>query len=454
MNEIIRRQRSYFLANQTKPVEFRIQQLKTLKQLLLENEAKLNDAVYQDFRKSPFDTYSTELALLYMEIDAAIRNIKKWSTPKRVKTNILNFPGKSYILPEPLGVCLIIGAWNYPYQLSFGPVISALAAGNTVVLKPSELPSNTSHLMAELVKRYFDPACFTVVEGGITETQTLLEQRFDKLFFTGSVTVGRIVYQAAAKHLTPVTLELGGKSPAFVLDDASLNLYARRLVWAKFLNAGQTCIAPDYVLVSEHLKDKLLETLAAEIQRQSFSLENNNYVQIINEKNLDRLSYLLEGCHIYCGGGLNRESRTMEPTLLDGIGFNAPVMQEEIFGPILPVIAFKSLEDAISEVKNREKPLSCYIYTKNTNLKEKILQEVSFGGGAVNDSIMHIANTQLPFGGVGQSGIGSYHGIHGFQTFSHFKSILEKGTWFEPSIKYHPHTGLQLTLMRWLSKLG
>lgn len=454
MKEIIEKQRHFYLSNQTKPISFRIQQLKTLKQLLKDNEPRLNEAIYNDFRKSAFDTFTTELALLYSEIDLAIRKIRKWSAPASVATNPINFPGKSYIIPEPYGVALVIGAWNYPYQLSFGPAIAAIAAGNTVILKPSELPSNTSRLMAELVRESFDPAFFTVLEGGVAETTALLEQRFDYIFFTGSVRVGRLVYEAAAKNLSPVTLELGGKSPAFILDDNQLEVSVKRLIWAKFLNAGQTCIAPDYVLLPTHLKQTFLEHAAATIRSEQFAIENGNYVQIINERNLQRLTDLLDKDKIYTGGGIDRFNRTLEPTLMHDVDFDDAVMQEEIFGPILPVLTFDSLDEALSILKNREKPLSCYVFTQDKSLKNKILSELSFGSGGVNDAIMHISNSNLPFGGVGQSGIGSYHGKHGFDTFSHHKSILEKSTRFEPSIKYYPHNALKLRLIRFFSKFN
>ncbi|MDD3079424.1 MAG: aldehyde dehydrogenase family protein [Paludibacter sp.] len=450
MNDIILNQKKFFNSNQTKDINFRISQLKKLKKILLENEERLHKAIYEDFRKSAFDNYSNELALLYIEIDDAIKHVKKWASRKHVSTNLVNFPAKSYIIPEPLGVSLVIGAWNYPYQLSLAPAIAAIAAGNTVVLKPSELPANTSHLMTEVINQNFDARFFTVVEGGVAETQQLLEQRFDKIFFTGSVPVGRIVYQAAAKHLTPVTLELGGKSPAFILDDKHLEMYVKRLVWAKFLNAGQTCIAPDYVLIRKSLKDRFIQLVIAEIEKEHFSVENQNYVQIINDKHIARLGKLLSEEKTIYGGNFDAVTRIFQPTVLDNVSFDDPVMQEEIFGPILPVISFESLDEAITKVKKREKPLSCYVFTQDKSLRDKILHEISFGGGAVNDAIMHIANNKVPFGGVGESGIGSYHGEYGFKTFSHYKSILDKPTWFEAPLKYFPHSE---TKFKWMKRM-
>lgn len=444
MEDIVKKQREFFNSNKTKTIDFRIQQLKKLRKLLTDNESLLNDAIYADFKKSAFDTFTNELALLYIDIDEAIRHVKKWAKRKSVKTNILNFPAKSYIIPEPLGVSLIIGAWNYPYQLSIAPAIASIGAGNTIILKPSELPNKTSKLMAKLINENFGPAYFIVIEGGISETTELLKQRFDKIFFTGSVPVGKIIYQAAAKYLTPVTLELGGKSPAIVTDDRHLEVIVKRLVWAKFLNAGQTCIAPDYVLVPQALEQRFLELVKKEIEKENFSVQNGNYIQIINTKNISRLANLLDMEKVYYGGNYDEQSRIFEPTIMHQVNFDDKVMQEEIFGPILPVITYQTLDAAIAKIKEGEKPLSCYIFTTNNTLKNKLLNELSFGGGAINDAIMHITNSNLPFGGVGESGIGSYHGEYGFKTFSHYKSILEKLTWIEPNLKYFPHSKLKL----------
>ena len=449
MNNLVQKQRNYFKTHETKSLNFRVQQLNKLQEVLKSNEKLIYDAVFKDFKKSEFDTFVTELALLYQDIKEAKKNLKKWAKVKRVKTNMLNFPAKSYIIPEPLGVCLVIGAWNYPYQLTLAPVIAAMTAGNTVVIKPSELSSETSTVMAKLINENFDPEYLKVIEGGIPETTELLEQKFDKIFFTGSTQVGKIVYQAAAKNLTPVTLELGGKSPAFVTKDCNLKMTVKRLVWAKFLNAGQTCIAPDYVLVDQTIEKEFLDLVKAEIKKENFSIENGNYTQIINDRNLDRLSQMIDTDKVYCGGEIERLDRVMQPTVLKGVTFNENVMQEEIFGPILPVISYTNLEDAILKVNDLPKPLSCYIFSSKKDQIKKILNKISFGGGAVNDAVMHIANSKLPFGGVGESGIGSYHGESGFKTFSHYKSILEKSTLMELSLKYYPHSN---TKLNWIQR--
>lgn len=452
MKEIITAQRNFFDTHATKNLHFRRKQLKILQQALEKNESLLHEAIYRDFKKSEFDNYTTELSLLYKDIIEARSNIFKWARTKPVSTGILNFPASSYIIPEPLGVSLVIGAWNYPYQLSFAPVIAAIAAGNTIILKPSELPSNTAAAMAKIVKENFDPAYFTVVEGGVEETQELLKQKFDKIFFTGSTRVGKIVYKAAAENLTPVTLELGGKSPAIVTESCNLKVSVRRLVWGKFLNAGQTCIAPDYVLVHKSIEQKFLERAKEEIISQHFAFENDNYLQIINNDNFERLTKMLNTEKIYYGGQTHKETRYIQPTIMQNVTMDDAVMQEEIFGPILPVITYKTIEEAIAKVNSLPKPLSCYLFTKSSSIKKKVLKEISFGGGAINETVMHISNSNLPFGGVGQSGIGNYHGEAGFKAFTHYKSVMDKPTWLDPSIRYYPHTPFRLKLMRWFLK--
>lgn len=450
MKTLVANQLAFFNTNQTKDIGWRIEQLKKLGNLLKTNESLLYQAIYTDFQKSEFDTFTTELSILYSEIDESIQKVNTWAKKKKVKTNLLNFPATSYIIPEPLGVTLVIGAWNYPFQLSLLPAIASIAAGNTVVVKPSEIASECSKTMAQLINSNFNPEFFKVVEGGVDETTELLAQRFDKIFFTGSVAVGKIVYAAAAKHLTPVTLELGGKSPAIITDDCNLKITVKRLVWAKFLNAGQTCIAPDYVLVSKKLEQPFLALVKKEIESQYFSVQNQNYVQIINSRNHRRLVDLIDKEKVYHGGSFDEQTRIIEPTIMHNVTFEDKVMQEEIFGPILPVIAYNSLDDAIAKIKAGEKPLSCYIFTSDAAVKNKLLKEISFGSGAINESLMQIANSHLPFGGVGESGMGAYHGEHGFRAFSHYKSVLEKSTLIEPSLKYFPHSIKKLKWIKWI----
>ena len=450
--KIVNQQKSFFNSNFTKEVNLRIETLKKLKLILKENEDKLYTAIYDDFKKSKFETYITELSLIYNELNDAIRNLKKWSKQKRVRTNLANFPAKSYIIPEPLGTILVISAWNYPYQIALIPAISAIAAGNTVVIKPSEIPNNTSKVLAQLINTNFDENHLTVIEGDVATTTELLQQKWDKIFFTGSTPVGKIIYKAAAENLTPVTLELGGKSPTFVLADCNIKITAKRIVWAKFLNAGQTCIAPDYLLVEKRVETKLLEALKKEIEDFYPHSENinENFVQIVNERNFNRLAQLIPTDKIYHGGEVNPENRSIAPTLLRNIGFEDHIMQDEIFGPILPIIAFENLEDVIKKVKEKEKPLSLYIYSINKKVIKKILHEISFGGGAINESLVQTSNPNLPFGGVGASGIGNYHSKTGFDTFTHYKSILHKTSWLEPNIKYTPFTELKSKILKFL----
>ena len=448
--KIINQQKAFFNSNSTKEVNFRIETLKKLKRILKENEDKLYAAIYSDFKKSEFETYLTELSLIYNELNDAIRNLKKWSKQKRVRTNLANFPAKSYIIPEPLGTVLVISAWNYPYQIALIPAISAIAAGNTVVLKPSEIPNNTSKILARLINSNFNENLLTVIEGGVETTSELLKQKWDKIFFTGSTNVGKIIYKAAAENLTPVTLELGGKSPTFILKDCDIKLTAKRIVWAKFLNAGQTCIAPDYLLVEKEINEQLLAALKTEIEL-AYPLSNTineNYVQIINDAHFQRLTSLIPTDRIYSGGEYNIEERVIHPTILHNINFEDLIMKEEIFGPLLPVLSFDNLDDVISKVKKKEKPLALYVYSKNKKIINKILNEISFGGGAINESLVHLSNPNLPFGGVGASGIGNYHSKAGFDTFTHYKSILHKSFLFEPSIKYLPFTKLKRRILK------
>jgi len=451
-SEIVRKQRTFFQLHKTKSIQFRIEQLKKFKKILKDNESKLYEAIDKDFGKSVYETYETELSIIYHEINLALRKIRRWSKPKRVGTNLANFPGKSRIYPDPYGVTLVIGAWNYPYQLTLVPVVSAIAAGNTVVVKPSEIAENTSAIMAKLINENFDPDFLYVKEGGVPETTELLEQKFDKIFFTGSTKVGKIVYQAAAKKLTPVTLELGGKSPTFVFPDVPLKMTAKRIAWGKFLNGGQTCVAPDYVLVHKDIKEKFL----AELKKQILLVQGDNpkgseaYVRIINKSNFDRLTALIDKDKIYYGGETDKENLYIGPTIMHNVSFDDKVMEDEIFGPILPVIEFDNLDEVISQVNNRPKPLSLYAFANTKKIKKRILKEIPFGGGCVNDTIMHLTNPKLPFGGVGFSGMGNYHGSAGFDAFSHPKSVLYKGMWFEPFLKYKPYTKVNKKILKWI----
>lgn len=447
-------QKKFFADGKTLALAVRKTQLKKLKEILQANEERLYEAIYADFCKSTFDTYTTEIAILYQEIDEAISNLTKWAKTKKVTTNWVNFPAKSFVMKEPLGVTLIIGAWNYPYQLLLAPAVAAIAAGCSAVLKPSELSSATSALMSELINQHFDPGLLRVIEGGVIETTELLTLSWNKIFFTGSVRVGRIVYAAAAKNLVPVTLELGGKSPAVITEDCNLNMTVKRLVWAKYLNAGQTCIAPDYVMVHKNIAEVFIGAMRSEISKECFSIENGNYVQIINNHNLSRLSALIEPEQVAIGGRVDEKDRVIEPTVLYPSSFQSKAMQEEIFGPILPVIVYNQLETVIDQINEGPKPLAAYIFTSNSSTRDYFLNKVPFGGGAVNDAVMHISNSALPFGGVGNSGIGAYRGKAGFDCFSHAKSVLQKSTLIELNLKYYPHTPGKLNWIRRILKLS
>ncbi|HZV71865.1 MAG TPA: aldehyde dehydrogenase [Saprospiraceae bacterium] len=451
--ELISLQDGYFRSHVTKNIDVRIAQLKKLKSILKAHEQELYNAIYADFKKSEFDTYATELGFVYGEIDTAIKKLPTWSKKTRTVTNVINLPGHSYVLQEPLGKCLIIGAWNYPYMLSLIPLVSAIAAGNTVILKPSEIPSATSAIMRKLINDNFDPQHLVVIEGGAPETADLLSHKFDLIFFTGSTSVGKVVYQAAAKHLTPVILELGGKSPAIITKNTNLQDAAKRITWAKFLNAGQTCIAPDYVLIDESVRNEFLSLLKDQIIKSEYSFDHDNYVQIINDKNFKRLTALLDESKIYFGGETDIQNRYFAPTILSDVTFDDHIMGEEIFGPILPVISYSNLDNAVEKINSRPKPLACYIFTNDIRTREKLLKEISFGGGAVNDTMMQISNSHLPFGGVGESGFGSYHGKRGFDAFSHTKSIIDKPFWFEMNLKYPPYSKSKLTWIKRLMKL-
>lgn len=448
---LVDNQRNYFKSNATLPVEFRLKQLKKLKALLLEHEDAMHEAIFKDFGKSKYENQLTEFFPLIDEIEISIKNLKRWMKHRPVKTNLLNFPAKSYLVPEPLGVTLVIGAWNFPYNLSLVPVVGSMAAGNTTILKPSELPVETSKMMAKIINENFDPNYLRVVEGAIPETTALLRQRYDKIFFTGSPMVGKIVNKAAAEHLTDVTLELGGKNPVIFHKDAALKTGVKRMIWSKFVNSGQLCIAPDYALVHKDVKAEFLEIAVKEIEKAHFSAENNNFVQIINHRNFDRLMRLIDPEKVYYGGTADRDDRRINPTILNNVTLNDAIMQEEIFGPILPVIEYETIEEAFQIIKDIEKPLAAYLFSDSAAIKERFLHQIPFGSGAINDCVMQVTNPNIPFGGVGNSGIGRYHGKYSFECFSHFKGVLDKPTVIESNLKYYGYSEKQLKIVKLLS---
>ena len=450
--ELVRRQRAYFDTHATRDVGFRIDALVRLRDLLKKNETPLLDAVYADLKKSRFEAMTTELSLVYGELNQAIRDLPRWAGPLRVRKNLLNFPERSYLLPEPFGVTYVAGAWNYPLQLSLLPMVSAIAAGNTVIVKPSELAPATARAMAETINAAFPPEYIRFVEGGPALAGKILEERFDKIFFTGGTAIGRKVYAAAAKNLTPVTLELGGKNPAIVLPDANIPVAARRIAWGKFLNAGQTCIAPDFILVHASVEKRLLAELQKVLEEDfKHTSTGDGYTAIVNRRHFERLVKFLRSGQIAHGGKTDKRALFISPTVLRGVGFDDGIMQEEIFGPILPVVRYEHLPEALEKIRPFGKPLSFYLFGKRSAVTDRLFREVSFGGGSLNDTVLYFGNRRLPHGGVGTSGMGGYHGEFGFREFSHYKAVLEKGTWFELwSLKTPPYTDRKLRVLRWL----
>ncbi|RNA62559.1 aldehyde dehydrogenase [Chryseobacterium nematophagum] len=431
-------------------IPFRKKNLEKLRELIINNQDFLCEAIYKDFGKSKFDTFTTEISFVLNDIDYYLKNLKSLSKPQKVKTNLSNQLGNSKIYSEPLGCILVIGAWNYPYQLSLSPIIAALAAGNCCILKPSEIAENTMKAMSKLINENFPSEYLYVYEGGIEETTELLKLKFDKIFFTGSTKVGKIVYKAAAENLTPVTLELGGKSPVIISNNANLEVAAKRIIWGKFLNAGQTCVAPDYLLVHESIHGQFLKILKKYIDKFKYEANSIHYTKIINEKNFTRLINLIDKDKVYLGGKYNNSILYIEPTVLTDIDWDDPIMQEEIFGPLLPVLTFTDFNSMIHRLLELEKPLSAYLFSDDSKEKKAFLERFSFGGGCINDVIMHLGNKNLPFGGVGSSGMGRYHGKFGFEAFSHQKPILERVTWGEPNIKYPPYSEKKLS---WIKKI-
>ena len=435
------RQQVFFNSQKTKEIAFRVKRLKKLRHAIVEREQDIYDALKEDFKKSHFETFISEYGLVISELDLVLKKLKSWSQPERVKSSILTFPSSDYIYKEPYGNVLAIAPWNYPFLLAIEPVFMAVAAGNTVVLKPSELTKHTSQMVTDIIETVFENEYVASIQGGIPVATELLEQNWDYIFFTGSVPVGKIVAKAAAQHLTPVTLELGGKSPCVVDNTMNLELAAKRIVWGKFFNGGQTCIAPDYLIAHDSIKAKLIDALQTEIKKaygENPKL-SEDFPRIINEKNTKRLIDLLEDVTIVFGGEHDLSKCYVAPTLVDSPDLKSKLMQDEIFGPILPIYSYSTESDIESIITHYEKPLSLYIFSKDDDFIEHIISKFSFGGGAINDPLIQYGNHRLPFGGIGSSGMGVHHGKHGFDTFTHRKSIIRRGTWFDPPLRYAPY---------------
>ena len=431
-------------------INFRKETLIKLLNTVIIHENEIIQALHDDFKKPAFESVLTETSQVVLELKHVIKNMKKWAKPRRVFPSLLNFPSKDYIYKEPYGKVLIIAPWNYPFQLALCPLISAVAAGNQVVVKPSELTPKTSEIIVKIIHKVFDKNHVEVVEGGIEVSQKLLSERWDYIFFTGSVAVGKIVAKAAAKNLTPVTLELGGKNPCIIDETANLKLAAKRIVWGKFVNAGQTCIAPDYILIQKNMKKHFVNFLKEEITKAygENPEESPDFARIINAKNWQRLVDLIEPEKVVFGGESNPKDNYISPTLVEETSLDSPIMQEEIFGPILPILAYKKESELAAVISKFEKPLALYVFSENPGFQKRIIQNYSFGGGCVNDTIIHFANKRLPFGGVGHSGIGAYHGNLSFDTFSHQKSIVKKANWLDLPLRYAPYQDKLATIRK------
>ena len=441
IRQIVENQRTYFYTGASLPLSHRIEALKKIQSYILTHEAEIGKAIRKDLGKSDFESYMCETGLVLSEITYMLKHIRSFAKEKNVLTPLTQFHSRSFKKPSPYGVALIMSPWNYPFLLTIDPLIDALAAGNTVVLKPSAYSPYTSTVIQSMIEECFDTRYVAVITGGRAENTCLLNEHFDYIFFTGSQTVGKEVMRHAAAHLTPVTLELGGKSPCIVEESANIKLAARRIVFGKYLNCGQTCVAPDYIYCDRKIKDQLLAEIKRQIKRQfrSEPLTSKNYGKIINEKHFDRITKLIDSSKVVFGGKCDRTTLKIEPTVMDHVTFDDAVMQEEIFGPILPILTYDSLDQAIHKINSMPHPLALYVFTSDKTAARKVTARCGFGGGCINDTIIHLATSEMGFGGFGESGMGSYHGKDGFRTFSHYKSIVDKKTWLDLPMRYQPY---------------
>jgi aldehyde dehydrogenase (NAD+) len=435
---IIQKQKEFFNSHTTKDVKFRLDALERLREAVIDNEQNIYDALHEDLGKSSFESYASEVEIFLEEIRMHIKKLKSWSNPKKVKSPIAYFPAKSLIYPEPYGIVLIIAPWNYPFLLLMDPLIGAISAGNCVVLKPADYSRNTSDIIDHIIKDTFNEEYIAVVRGGREVNEALLNEKYDYIFFTGSPSLGRLVMEKASKNLTPITLELGGKSPCIVDKDANIKLAAKRITWGKYFNTGQTCVCPDYLFVHEDVKDKFINEMKKNIELfYSKNInESNDYGRIINEKHFDRLSKLIDKNKLFFGGDFDKKTKYISPTILLDVNPDDPVMKEEIFGPIAPVMTFKALDEVVTFINSNPKPLALYYFGGQKN---SIINNVSFGGGCINDTLVHVASPYLPFGGVGNSGMGSYHGKNTFDTFTHYKSVLKNSNLIDMPFRYPPY---------------
>ena len=454
INKLVKNQKNFFKTGKTKDVNFRIESLNKLYDAIKKYEKEICEALKNDLNKSQFESYISEIGMVLSDLNYAKKKVRRWTKDKKVLTPISQFHAKSFIKKEPYGVALIISPWNYPFLLCIEPLVGAIAAGNCAILKVAEYSPNTSSVISKMIEEFFPPEYIAVVNGDKEVATELLEQKMDYIFFTGGVTVGKIVMEKAAKNLIPVTLELGGKSPCIVEESANLKLAAKRIVFGKYLNSGQTCVAPDYLLIQENIKDEFEKYLKEYITLfyTNEPLKNEDYTKIVNERHFNRLVNLIKGEKIIYGGDIDRELLKIEPTILDKITLDSPIMQEEIFGPILPIMTFNNIKEAKEIVLKGEKPLSLYLFTTNKKIEKEILKDLSYGSGCINDTIIQLATSKMPFGGVGNSGMGSYHGKYSFDTFSHEKSIVKKYNWIDLPIRYMPYNDLKLKLLKMFLK--
>ena len=441
ITDIVEKQKKFFLSQQTKNIQFRLKALTTLKKAILEYEQKIHEALSEDLHKSNFESYATEIGITLEEISYHKKHLKRWAKSKKVYTPLFHFLSWSSIHPEPYGTVLIISPWNYPFQLLINPLIGAISAGNCAVLKPAELSEKTSAVLKEMIEKYFPPEYISIFTGGRETNEILLKEKYDYIFFTGSQKLGKIVMQEAAKTLTPVTLELGGKSPCIVDEDANLDIAARRIAWGKFINAGQTCIAPDYLYIHESVKNEFIGKLKEQIHL-LFGKDiqsSPNFPRIINDFHFKRLVGLMNEMKIIFGGEIDEKEKYISPTILDNITIQDEIMQDEIFGPLLPILTFKKIDEVIFYLHSQPKPLALYYFSSNKKNQKNIISKISSGGVCINDTLMHIANNHLPFGGVGNSGMGQYHGKYSFDTFTHYRAVLKKSTVIDIPIRYAPY---------------
>lgn len=454
IKDILQQQNHFFSSGKTIPAEFRLKQLESLKEAMIRHEADLAAALKADLGKSRMESYMCEIGLTLSELTWMQKHLRSLMRSKRVSTPAAQFAAKSFRSPSPYGTVLIMSPWNYPVLLTLDPLIDAIAAGNTAVVKPSAYAPCTFDVMKTMIEECFPAHYVAVVDGGRAENQALLQQRFDMIFFTGGKTVGREVLRHAAEYLTPVTLELGGKSPCIVDSTAKIRLAAKRIVFGKYLNCGQTCVAPDYILCDKRIRDELITAILAEIEKQfgKEPLKNPNYGKIINEKHFERILGLINGEKLVYGGQSEPESLRIAPTVLNNITWDDAVMGEEIFGPLLPILTFDTLDEALDTVESHPHPLALYFFSEDKAAQKKVLDTCRFGGGCINDTIIHLATSDMPFGGVGESGMGSYHGRAGFETFSHYRSIVDKKTWMDLPIRYQKYTGLKEKMLRMFLK--